>query len=571
MNRFPHRHHSIGRLSFVLAGAFLCCSLYSCTPTATSQERPNILWISCEDINPNLGCYGDSYAKTPHLDRLAAEGVRFTYAFAVAPVCAPNRSAVITGMYATTIGTLHMRTGGKPPYHPEGLLRYEAVLPPEVKCFTEYLRATGYYCTNNGKTDYQFAAPFTAWDENGPDAHWRNRPPGTPFFSVFNFTDSHESRNWPQEDEQLVHDPATVQVPPYYPDTPIVRENLARYYDNITRMDQRVGKLLAQLEEDDLADDTLVWFWSDHGAGLPRAKYWLYDSGIHIPLIIRWPGKLRPGTVRDDVVSSVDFAPTVLAIAGVQIPPHMQGQIFLGPGAAESRRYIFAASDRQDETYEMIRCVRDERFKYIRNYMAEKPYAEGLVYKEKMPIMLEMRRLHEEGKLAGAAARFFGPKPKEELYDTTADPHEIVNLAESAEYRAELERLRAVHEEWTTEIKDLGHIPETELIERMWSDGQQPQTAAPIISIDEGPTDDSVIVRIDCATEGASIGYTTDEDENQHWRLYTGPLTLPKGSVIRAKAIRYGYKTSPVRQLQSALYPFPVELRGMYITRSGKR
>ena len=227
------------------------------------KKRLNVLWISCEDISPDLGCYGDDYADTPNLDCLASQGCRYSNAFVPYPVCAPTRSAVITAMYPSTIGTMHMRTR---------LKGYDAVPPPYVKCFTEYLRAAGYYCTNKSKTDYQFSAPFTAWDESHNRAHWRNRPAKMPFFSVFNLTSTHESRCWPREGEKLIHDPAKVVVPPYYPDTPVVRENLARYYDNITKMDGQVGEILEQLDEDGLAEQTVVFFWSDHGRGLHAAR-----------------------------------------------------------------------------------------------------------------------------------------------------------------------------------------------------------------------------------------------------------------------------------------------------------
>ncbi|HEC03076.1 MAG TPA: sulfatase, partial [Phycisphaerales bacterium] len=269
------------------------------------RRRPNILWISCEDTSPDLGCYGDDYADTPNLDRLASEGCRYTNAFVPYPVCAPTRSSIITGMYPSTIGSMHMRTN---------MRGYETVPPPYVRCFSEYMRAAGYFCTNHTKTDYQFKAPFTAWDK-GRD--WRDRPGDMPFFSVINLTVSHESRNWPKKNETLIHDPAKVPVPPYYPDTPIVRQNLARYYDNVTKMDQQAGEILARLDADGLSDSTIVFFWGDHGRGLPRHKRWCYDSGIHVPLIVRRPGGIERGTVCDDLISLVDLGPTVMSLASV--------------------------------------------------------------------------------------------------------------------------------------------------------------------------------------------------------------------------------------------------------------
>ena len=331
---------------------------------AHPPTRPNILWITTEDMSPDLGCYGDSEARTPNLDRFASEGARFSNAFSISGVCAPSRSALITGMYPTSIGTHHMRSKGVP--------------PPYVKCFTEYLRAAGYYCSNNVKTDYNFDPPLTAWDESSRKAHWRGCAEGQPFFSVINFTVTHESRirAEPERFARLTatltpedrHDPAKAQLPPYYPDDPIVRRDWANYYDLITAMDYKVGELLAQLEEDGLADNTIVFFYGDHGRGLPRAKRWVYDSGMRVPLMIRWPGKIKPGTVRDDLVSFVDFGATVLSLAGVKIPSYIQGQAFLGEQSAPPRNYVYAARDRMDETYDIIRAVRDKKYKYIRNF-----------------------------------------------------------------------------------------------------------------------------------------------------------------------------------------------------------
>jgi len=289
----------------------------------------NILWISLEDTSPRFGCYGDPIALTPNIDKLAAEGARYPNAFSTAGVCAPSRSAIITGMYQTSIGTQHMRTAHTNPATPELPTPYEAVPPPYVKTFTEYLRAAGYYCTNNSKTDYQFTAPVTAWDECNNDAHWRNRGKDQPFFSVFNPTVTHESGMWPKEGKPLVTDPDSVTLPPYLPNTAKSREALARHYDNLAEADRYVGQLLRQLEEDGLAEETIVFLWSDHGEGLPRAKRWTYDASIRVPLIVRWSGQLEAGVVNEQLVSLIDLAPTVLSLAGLNIPAHLQGQAFI--------------------------------------------------------------------------------------------------------------------------------------------------------------------------------------------------------------------------------------------------
>jgi len=502
-------------------------------PVEKGISRPNILWISCEDTSPDLGCYGDKYADTPNLDGLARQGCRYDSAFVPYPVCAPTRSSVITGMYPSTIGTMHMRTGMK---------GYEAVPPPYVKCFTEYLRANGYYCTNHKKTDYQFDSPFTAWDE-GRD--WRDRLGEMPFFSVINLTISHESQNWPKENETLIHDPAKVIVPPYYPDTPIIRENLARYYDNVTKMDKQAGDILERLDKDGLAENTVVFFWSDHGRGLPRCKRWLYDSGIHVPLIVRWPGKIKPNTICDDFVSLVDLGPTVLSIAQVKAPSYMEGKAFLGDQKRKPADYIIAGRERMDLLgVDHIRCIRDKRYKYIHNFMPERPYAQPIPYRDKMPIMKEWRRLNDAGKLEGAASLFFQPtKPPEEFYDIVADPYEINNLIDSAKHQDVIKKMRVQLQEWITSTGDLGSVPEDELIERMWPGKKQPVTAPPAVKTSTAK-DATVTVTISCSTDGASIGYRLNN--NDRWKLYAQPINLKAGDVLEAKAIRIGYEESKI-------------------------
>lgn len=516
-------------------------------------------------MSPRIGPYGDSIARTPNLDRLARNGVRFTNAFTTAPVCAPNRAAIITGMYQNAIGAQHMRTTENTIEELPG--PYLAVPPFYVKAFPEYLRAAGYYTTNNAKTDYQFGEPFTIWDESGQNAHWRNRPDrDQPFFAVFNLMVTHESRAFPPDSAAgrsapRVTDPATVEVPPYYPDTQPVREELARVYDNIAEMDRRVGEILDQLEEDGLADQTIVFYWSDHGDGLPRAKRSLYDSGLHVPLMVRWPEALsppfNPGAVNDELVSFIDLAPTVLALADVEVPTHVQGRVLLGPDAAPEPDYVFAARDRMDIEYDMMRSARDRRFLYIRNYHPELPYAGLIPYRNQSAIMQEWLRLHAEGELSGPPTLWMQDhRPAEELYDTEADPHQIRNLAEDPAFRDTLVRMRRAVEDWMVRIDDQGRINEPEMIERMWPGGVQPVTARPYIVARRsanwrGLTRDSIQtvtapteVVIYAPTQGASIGYTTDDGADAKWKLYTGPIMVDAPVTIRAKAIRYGYEES---------------------------
>jgi len=512
---------------------------------AAPAKRPNILWISVEDMSPDLGCYGDRYAVTPNIDRLASQGVRYTQVFANSPVCAPSRSALITGRYSTSIGTHQMRCQGVP--------------PPSVKCFPEYLRAAGYYCTNNAKTDYQFAPPPTAWDANGAQAHWRGREPGQPFFAVFNLTITHESQvrsEAPALRRQLAslsgderHDPARASLPPYYPDTPLVRKDWARYYDLISLMDRQVGELLKQLEADGLAEDTIVWFWSDHGRGLPRGKRWVYDSGTHVPLLIRVPEglraaalpakprDLRPGTVNGDLISFVDFAPTTLALAGVEAPEHFQGQAFLGRRPGPSRQFVFASRDRMDETYDLIRSVRDRQFRYVRNFMPHVPYSQNISYMDQMPTMREMRRLHAAGRLEGARAQYFrATKPVEELFDTAKDPYELRNLAGQPEYQDVLSRMRGALAEWMKKTGDVGLIPEPEFDELKRPGGEWRKTLEPRF-VGSGKD-----VRILCDTPGASIAYRMGE--GARWKVYGEPVRPTPGQTLHARASRIGFRDS---------------------------
>jgi uncharacterized sulfatase len=447
-------------------------------------------------------------------------------------------------MYPTTIGTHHMRSKGVP--------------PPYVKCFTEFLRAAGYYCTNRVKTDYNFDAPITAWDECSREAHWRSRVPGQPFFAVFNITTTHESqirctlqqfaRHMEPVPAELRHDPLKAVLPPYYPDTPVVRNDWARYYDLVTAMDLQAAEILRQLDQDGLADNTIVFFFGDHGRGLPRAKRWTYDSGIHVPLIIRWPDRLRAGTVRDELVSMIDAGPTLLSLAAIPVPKYMQGRPFLGEQKAPPREYIFAARDRMDETYDIIRAVRDKQYKYIRNFRPGRPYAQFIAYMEEMPTMQEMRRLNKAGSLEGPQRLFFLPeKPSEELYDTRADPHEIHNLAGSEVHRETLERMRGVLDAWMKETGDLGLVPEEELQERMRPGGRWSTTAAPVVSPAPETSKAPLTVTITCPTPGASIAFTTDSAQGRaaRWKLYATPVQLTETCTLRAKAVRLGYHESP--------------------------
>jgi len=430
------------------------------------EGSPNILWITCEDVSPYLGCYGDAKARTPNIDKLADESLLYTKAFVTAPVCAPVRSALVTGVHATSLGTQHLRS--------------EVKLPERIRCLPQLLRSAGYYCTNNYKKDYNFI-DVDVWDESSHEAHWRGRRDGQPFFSVFNFVSTHQGQINGSDEEFFDkyssklepaerHDPDELSLPPYYPDTPFVRKIWARYYNLITFMDKQVADLLAQLEADGLADETIVFFFSDHGLGIPRFKRTLYDTGLHVPLLIHFPKpyqSLAPGRAGgriDRLVSSVDFPPTVLSFLGLTIPNYMQGRAFAGEQAAPAREYIFAAASRVDEAYEFSRCVRNERYKYIRNFMPHLPYIQPSEYPDRAEIMKELRRAAAEDELSEAQRALWMPtKPAEELYDTLADPHEMENLVDSAQHARILRGLRGVLGRWMLRTRDTGLLPEAEM------------------------------------------------------------------------------------------------------------
>ena len=434
---------------------------------AAETPRPNILWITSEDNGPHLGCYGDKYADTPQLDRLAARGFRYLNCWSNAPVCAPARTAIISGMYPPSIGAEHMRSMTR--------------LPAGMKIYPQLLRAAGYYCTNNRKEDYNLAQPEKIWDESSSRAHWKNRAAGQPFFAVFNHTVSHESQIR-KRPHKLVHDPDQVRLPAYHPDTPEVRHDWAQYYDKVTEMDAQAGKDLAELAAAGLADETIVFYYGDHGSGMPRSKRWPYNSGLHVPLIVYIPEKfahLRPpgyeaGGSSARPVAFVDLAPTVLSLAGVRPPKAIEGDAFLGPYARPPRRYNYGFRGRMDERCDLVRSVRDERYIYIRNYMPHRIYGQYLDYMFQTPTTRIWKRLYDAGKLVPPQTYFWEEKPCEELYDLEHDSEEVHNLAGSPAHRQVRDRLRAALAEWLREICDVGFLPEDQIHSR--SRGSTPYT-----------------------------------------------------------------------------------------------
>lgn len=450
------------RFPYLLCLSGLVVGLVCAGDWAPGEEnlRPNILWLTCEDMGPHLGCYGDTYATTPNLDQLAARGMIYTRVWSTAPVCAPARTAIITGMYPSTTGSEHMRS----------------LVPtaPGIKFYPQFLREAGYYCTNNNKEDYNLEKPGKVWDDSSNKAHWKNRRPGQPFFAIFNFTVTHESqvRHRPH---QWVHDPEKVRVPAYHPDTIEIRQDWAQYYDNITTMDRMAGEKLRELEEAGLAEDTIVFFYGDHGPGMPRCKRVPCNSGLQVGLIVYIPPKYRhlagpdyrPGGRSGRLVSFIDLGPTLLSLVGIRPPEYMQGRPFLGKFIADAPRYMFGQRARMDERYDLVRSVTDGRFVYIRNFMPHLPWGQYVEYMFETPTTRVWKELFDQGKLPSQQAYFWqAPKATEELYDLATDPDEVNNVAKDPAYQAKLTELRQVLREHILQARDLSFLPEDEIHSR---------------------------------------------------------------------------------------------------------
>jgi arylsulfatase A-like enzyme len=424
---------------------------------ANAADRPNILWLVSEDTTTTLACYGDRTAPTPTIDKLAREGIVYERCF-TQPVCAPSRHTLIAGMYAVNSGPAHhMRAQGK--------------IPDWLKGFPAYLREAGYYTSNNAKTDYN--APINvkeAWDESSKKAHWRNRAAGQPFFSVFNHEVCHESCLFPENEEPTV-DPAKVRVPPYQPDTPEIRADWARHYSRLAQMDTQLAAKLKDLAADGLADDTIVFYYGDNGGVVARSKRFLQRSGTHVPLVVYFPPKWRhlapakPGSRIKDPVHFVDFAPTVLSLAGVKIPDYMQGRALAGPAKVAPGEFVLCTRDRMDERYDMMRSIMDSRWLYIHNFRPDLPYVQPLEYMFRARGYQSWARVAREGKLTPATAMFWGEKPTEELYDCDADPDNVKNLAADPAHRKTLERFRTELKRRVLAYKDNGFLPEGSQLE----------------------------------------------------------------------------------------------------------
>ncbi|MEH6588457.1 MAG: sulfatase-like hydrolase/transferase [Halioglobus sp.] len=531
---------------------------------AAEQLRPNILLLMAEDMSPRVGAFGDAVAVTPNLDALAEQGVRYPNVFTTAGVCAPSRAGHILGMHQISTGTQHMRTSSRP----EG--DYYAVPPEVVKAYPELLRAAGYYTYTDFKLDYQFShanansGPFTIWDAQASAAvKWRDRAEGQPFYGLINFMETHESgvftplgtmpnsfihllmqgmRAWRLDSEMPeVVSPEQVVVPPYYPDTPTVREDMSRHYNNIALMDRRVGEILAQLEADGLAENTIVIWTTDHGDGLPRAKRELHDAGTRVPMIIRWPERLRPeqlrpGQMDERLLSFVDLAPTILKLAGVEAPDYLHGHDFLD-ATQTPRTYVLSSRDRIDEIPDRQRSVRDEHFRYIRSWHPELAMGHPLKFRDNINMVREMRELYTAGSLNTDQARWFEPVGEERLFDIKADPFELTNLTGDPAYANDLQRLRDALEQELTRVGDLGEQSEARLVEQLQPTGEQQVTTAPSVSVK------SNMLSARPTTPGSSIGYSMDNGDT--WLLYHQPTLIPSGTAVLVKAVRYGWQESP--------------------------
>ncbi len=500
----------------------LILSVSSCNPDKDkieSKEPPNLLWIVSEDNSPFFGCYGDEFATTPTFDKLASEGVLYENAFANAPVCAPARSTIITGMYPPSMGTQNMRS------------RYPT--PESIKFFPQYLREAGYYCTNNAKEDYNMIKPEGVWDESSRKAHYKNRKDGQPFFAIFNLGVSHESsihKSIPND--SLRHNPAKVKLPPYHPDTPEMRHDWAQYYDKIEDLDGQVAAILKELEDAGLAENTIVGYYGDHGGVIARSKRFVYESGTHVPMIWRFPDKYKhlapakSGSKLDRLVSFVDLAPTMLSLVGVEVPEYMQGKAFLGDQQTQPREYVHLFRGRMDERIDMVRAVRNKQFRYIKNYMPHRIYGQYIEYLWRAPSCRSWEEAYKAGTCNKAQSAFWEQKPPEELYDVTVDPWEVNNLADDPKYADVLERMRGEKERWMSEIRDTGLMPEGEMSTRNETQSSFEYVHSDAYSFEKIKTAADVATMRDIGKLDEIIGFLKDENPLVRYWGATGCLIL---------------------------------------------
>ena len=528
----------------------------------TSDEKLNVIWISCEDMGPVLSSYGVKEISTPNIDKLAEEGIKYTNAYSTVGVCAPSRFSIITGMYPARLGAHNMRTGNFYTYKdPDKLTykqnkgvidksginvpEYEVVTPTNIKAFTEYLRNENYYCINNNKCDYQFNSPFTAWDEVSGNISYKDRPKNTPFFYVKNLMVTHESRIWLRKNEPITVNKDILKIPAYYPDIPEVRNDIAIKYSNIQEMDRQVGEIISDLEKNDLLDKTIIFFWSDHGGNLLRQKRAVGNSGLKVPLIIRFPDGYRSGEVDNRIVSLMDLGPTTMSILGIKPPSFLDGKAFLGKYKTKPRNYAFGSADRFDESTDMQRSVIDGRFVYIKNFMPELPLIYRNKYREQVSMNKKIIQMDRDDELIGDSKYIFmKSKQDEELYDLKFDPYEVDNIVNNPDYIDKLIELRNALNTWQYEIDDKGFTNESELINEFWPNMIQPITKPVEITVSDN------VVSLKCETKGASIGYQIGAQiGSQNWKLYNKPFDLSSNQKLATRAIKIGYKASTITNI----------------------
>ena len=560
-----------------LAGCQMAaCHLAQAQVLGEKSKRPNILWITCEDTGPHLGCYGDQYAQTPRIDQFARRALRFNRCWSNAPVCAPARTTLIAGIYPTSYGAQPMRSS--------------VPLPEGFKTLPERLRDAGYYCSNNNKEDYNFYLPGSdtkessiserMWNDSSKKAHWKNRKDGESFFSVFNFTVTHEGqiRKRPYQPK---HDPALAPIPPYHPDTPEVRLDWAQYYDRITEMDAMVGQVLDELRSDGLDDSTIVFFFGDHGCGLPRGKRWLYESGLRVPMLVHIPpkfagrytkevdadgrhsGEYREGAQSDRLVSFVDLAPTVLEMCGIEASADrheaLHGRSFFVP-QAQVNEFVIGFRDRMDERMDCSRAIRNERYMYIRNFVPDRPQGAYLNYMFQTPTTREWFRLFQTGELSAKQSAFWRPKPVEEFYDIQADPHQVENLAGTTDVR-----LQRIREELASRLKshmldvgDSGAIPEGWLthrqppdrsvaIEAAWKSGSE------LIALEGGLEDEAQLGVQKEALEQLKLMLQSDQAIQRYWGGVAVRRLVQLGQAVPLRESLLNLLNDPVLEIRSVV------------------
>jgi N-sulfoglucosamine sulfohydrolase len=506
-----------------------------------SQTSTNIVWLDFEDLSPIFSSYGDRTISTPNIDRIANEGIVFKKAYTTVPVCAPTRSSIITSMFPTSIGSHNMRIQAQNKY--SNVPNYEVVPPDYVRCFPDILRENGIYTVSSKKTDYQFAPSPLTWDVYpANDSTDRYRfPKDKPFFKQINFWETHESQiwGWCRQNLPLSVDTSKVIVPPYLPQTVTNKMDWATQYNNLKYCDGIIGKILDTLEKTGLMKNTIIILSGDHGNGLPRSKRSLHNSGVSVPLLIRFPDKRLAGTVNNDLVYLMDLGPTILTFYNIQAPSQVHGRNIFAVNENNKRKYVFFSADRFDESIDMLRASSDGRYKYIRNYQPQKPQFLNLSYRKSQEGVKELYRLDSLGKLNSVQATLMRKtKPAEELYDTQNDPYEINNIAGKSEHEAKLIELRAALDQWIRETGDLGFTPESDIAKTFWPNLKQPQAEKPQISVVKNK------VTLSTNTKGASIGYKTNVSDK--WKIYTKPFELKKGENLYVISHRLGWKTSEI-------------------------